>query len=240
MVLKIDFKRIAIKNTFYHLYETPTLAMGYTELHFPMSLFKHIFPGSTLRELEQIHSAAIFPSHLIETGDQGDGIIVHRPGELAIIETADCTPLFFWSDKFPMGGVVHVGWQGLLLGIENKLVALLKENDPHIPLDSFFFYLGPAIEKKCYEVGTELLEKFSAKSFASQIFAPHPQKKGKYLMDISSGIRLSLKENGIDNNRIEESPYCTYCESAHFPSYRRAPGTGLRINNFFFLKDNAG
>jgi len=161
---------------------------------------------------------------------------------MAVIETADCTPLFFWyhdSTNYSIGGVVHIGWRGLLKGIEKKLLELLAAKFVNIDIRQLNVFLGPAIEKNCYEVGPDLYEMFSPKTYRDDIFSPLDIKRDreyKYLLDVKKGIRLSLRESGIPDQRIWESTLCTFCEKDRFPSYRRCPIPGKRIYNFLLLK----
>jgi YfiH family protein len=161
---------------------------------------------------------------------------------MAIIKTADCTPLFFWyhdDADCTIGGVVHVGWRGLLKGIEKKLLELLAVKFGTVDIRRLNIFLGPSIEKNCYPVGPDLYEMFSAKSYRDNIFSPFYSKKDrviKYLLDVKKGIRLSLKESGIPDQRIQASTLCTFCEKDRFPSYRRCPTPGKRIYNFLLLK----
>jgi YfiH family protein len=216
-------------------------------------------------ELKQVHadtlrfSSQITPGISDTPGTEGDGIILDQKQTVAIIKTADCTPLFFWDKGGAVGGVVHIGWKGLLKGIERKLLEVLREKFPVVDLGRLNFYLGPSIERKCYEVGPDLYEAFSIKTYRDKIFYPFspgtaeetnssggnhlPRKAGatepgsrKYRMDVKKGIRLSLKEGGIKSHQIRESGLCTFCEVDRLPSYRRSPEIDGRIYNFLVLK----
>jgi copper oxidase (laccase) domain-containing protein len=132
--------------------------------------------------------------------------------------------------------VIHIGWKGLLQGIEQKMLKLLEESPVKVEPGQLNFYLGPAIERKCYEVGHDLYEAFSIKGFRDDIFFPVRGCDRKYLLDVRKGIEFSLKEAGIEERRIAVSDLCTFCEAGRFPSYRRCPGSGERIYNFLLLK----
>ncbi len=149
-----------------------------------------------------------------------------------MIQTADCLPLFFFDRDQSRGGVIHVGWRGLQQGIETKLISLLGRDR-----GKYDFYLGPAIERKCYEVGEELPVLFRGKTYADRIFTA--LGGGKYSMDLKYGLILSLDEAGIRPERIHDSGLCTYCSNGRFPSYRRDGKTGMRIFNFIMLKHSA-
>lgn len=239
-----EFIRKNVNGGFVNYYENEGMIMGFTETGFVLNDLAAFFPCSRLVELKQIHSDLIFSADEIKQNrdgtpeTEGDGIILEKPGEMGIIKTADCTPLFFWTADYTMGGVIHIGWQGLLKGIEKKLTAKMQEK--RIPPENIFFHLGPAIEQKCYEVGTDLYHVFSAKPYRDAVFFPkqgsEKENQTKYLMDVKKGIYLSLEESGVPARNLSDSPLCTFCETGRFPSYRRDKASGRRIYNFLMLK----
>ena len=214
------------------LFENERLLFGYTAAGFTSSALQRLLPGRPLLFLKQVHSDRILSQAEWRPAAEGDGLILDRPGAAAVIQTADCLPLFFYHDDSSRGGVIHVGWRGLQKGIDEKLVARLAGD-----LGQYNFYLGPAIERKCYEVGEELLRLFKGKAYADKIFTP--LGGGKFSLDLKSGLTLSLRAAGVVPGRIHDSGLCTYCSGGLFPSYRRDGKTGKRIFNFFMLKNGA-
>ena len=109
-----------------------------------------------------------------------------------------------------------------------------------IPPADVYFHLGPAIEKKCYEVGPDLHQAFAEKSYRDAIFSRKPGggqgKDEKYVMDVKKGICNSLRESGVPARNVSDSPLCTFCHTERFPSYRRDKAAGRRIYNFLMLK----
>jgi YfiH family protein len=234
--MAIDFIRKSINGCFFNYYENQGIVFGFTEKGFRLKDLSTYFHVQRLKELKQVHSDILcFSSEISEIsegmeGMEGDGIILDEPGTMAVIKTADCTPLFFWEKNYAGAGVIHIGWQGLLKGIEKKLMTLLEER--HLALNNLFFYMGPAIEWKCYQVGSDLYEKFAGKWYREKIFYQDR-------MDIKKGIFLSLQESGVPAERIMDGGICTFCEAKRFPSYRREKrngDTGGRIYNFLLLK----
>lgn len=234
------FERKAIGGHVVNVYESPAMIMGFTETDFPLDLLKDTFKPHRLVELKQIHSNTVWLSSQVQAGveggvTKGDAIILDQKNTMAVIKTADCTPLFLWSEeKEPVGAVVHAGWRGLQHDIERKAIDKLIETFPHTSPDKLHAFLGPAIEAQCYEVGKELYDSFSKKSYRDAIFLPHP-KEDKLLMDVRKGVHLSLIESGIPQGHIVESPLCTFCEKNRFPSYRREPHIDGRIFNFMIV-----
>ncbi|MCK4761003.1 MAG: polyphenol oxidase family protein [Candidatus Aminicenantes bacterium] len=239
----LKLKRVKYKNKFVNIYEDRGLVFGFTELGFALPDMAAFFELSHIIELKQVHSDMVLCGSRIEPGDEGDGIILEQENRIAVIKTADCVPLFFWDKDFAFGGIIHVGWQGLHKGIEKRLLELLVEKSPPVDPGNLYFYLGPSIERACYEVGQDLYEMFSKKSYREGIFFEPAVPPGipisagkKYLLDIKKGIALSLQEEGIRAEQVMSSGICTFCERERFPSYRRDNKTGSRIYNFLFFR----
>jgi hypothetical protein len=226
----IDLAETEFAGHFLALHESAALVLGFTGGDFPAAGLKRLFPGRPLLFLKQVHSDRIAAAADWRAGLEADGLFLDRPGAVAVIQTADCLPLFFFDDARRRGGVIHVGWRGLLAGIEERLAERLGAD-----LGSFSFFLGPAIEKNCYEVGEEIPPLFAAKKYAKEIFSS--KGRGKYAMDLKAGLALSLKALGVAAGRIQDSGLCTFCSGGRFPSYRRDGGTGKRIFNFLLLKN---
>jgi YfiH family protein len=174
--MNFDFTRKQVNGHFLNYYEDNHIILGFTEKDFrPEDLANH-FNIYRLTELKQIHSEIIHLSSQIETMKvpeeepkiNGDGIILDAKKTMAVIKTADCTPLFFRDTHYTTGGVVHIGWQGLLKGIEEEMIRLLEKRS--VSPQDLHIFLGPAIESDCYEVGQDLYDKFEKKEYRDKIF----------------------------------------------------------------------
>ena len=211
------------------VYENARIIFGFTELDFSAAALQRFFKPQPLLFLRQIHSARIVRAMEWQAGAESDGIFLEKPGPVAVIQTADCLPLFFFAKDFTVAGVIHVGWRGLWQGIEKTLLAMAPGNP-----GKYIFYLGPAIEKKCYPVGDDLYRLFRDKPYTEDIFTP--RQDGKYLMDLKAGLIRSLLNAGIGTAQIQDCDLCTFCLKNRFPSYRRDGKTGKRIYNFLTLR----
>lgn len=224
----IDPARRSIAGRLLFAHEEEKLIFGYTTGDFPSSLLKALFPGRSLLFLKQVHSPLIIAAGEWRPGIEADGLLLDRPGTVAVIQTADCLPLFFFDGERRRGGVLHVGWRGLQQGIEQKLAERLGAD-----FGRFAFFIGPGIEKGCYEVGEELQESFADKPYARYIFSR--SRAGKLWLDLKAGLKLSLRCLGAAEESIGDCGLCTRCADGLFPSYRRDGGTGRRIFNFLSL-----
>jgi YfiH family protein len=222
-----------------HLYRSPRVMWGFTELGVTLAELSGLFSGgkTAVRQLKQVHSGIVRLSSEVDANGEveGDGIILDQKDIAAVIRTADCTPLFCWHEEGMVGGVIHIGWRGLLKGIEKEALARVRALKGMQGVNRLRFFMGPAIEQTCYEVGRDVYDLFAGKPFREEIFLCRDKGTGKYLLDVKKGIRLSLRGEGIEAARIDDSGICTFCEPERFPSYRRQAGTGKRIYNFLLL-----
>ena len=228
----IRFSEKTIGTSRYYRFQERHLTLGYTACGFDKSLFPSIFPDTKTLELKQVHSDIILQASQINGEMAGDGIILDKADTVAIIRTADCTPLFFFSDEAnpPVAGILHIGWRGLQAGIEKRLLDQID-----CERSSLQFILGHSIEGACYEVGEDLVKQFSKKQYIKKDPDLVFHRSGdRITMDVKQGIILSLTEEGILKEQIENVPICTRCHP-DLPSYRQDK-TSERIYNFMVLK----
>jgi copper oxidase (laccase) domain-containing protein len=83
--------------------------------------------------------------------------------------------------------------------------------------------IGPSLEMKCFEVGQEVAEKFE-ESFGSRTNIIKPLGNGKFLIDLWKANKDMLMEQGVPENNITISGFCTKCNEELFFSYRRDKG----------------
>lgn len=241
-ITEIRLERIERGAYFINIYETDYITLGFTEGDFPLQELPLLLncKDTPIKELKQVHSNRVYLSSHLKEGEEtkGDGIVLDRPETFGVIKTADCIPLFTWNDGATAAAVVHVGWRGLLKGIEQRTLQLLDKTTARPDRKGLNILLGPAIEQKCYEVGTDLYDAFAGKHYRGHIFSPLDGKKGKYLMDVKKGLVLSLQGLGIRKEQITDCGLCTFCLEERFPSYRRDPFSKGRIYSFMLLKGN--
>ncbi|MGM0608041.1 MAG: polyphenol oxidase family protein [Candidatus Muiribacteriota bacterium] len=82
-----------------------------------------------------------------------DGLIAFEKLEFpVVIKTADCVPVFFFHKSKNIYGILHAGRKGTELGISINLMKILKGKKLNV--NDFYFFIGPAICKNCYEIDT--------------------------------------------------------------------------------------
>jgi hypothetical protein len=137
------------------------------------------------------------------------------------------TPLVFVADCLPIalagpGGVamVHGGWRGLAAGIVSRGAELVEASAAAI---------GPGIGRCCYEVGDEVLERFTRLG---------PGIAEGRMLDLVEVARRLLEEAGVP--QIEAAGLCTSCEAELFYSHRRDGERTGRQAGLVWLEDRGG
>lgn len=235
----MKLKRVEYKGSPFHLFENEKLILGYAEINAEGEYIEEYFFAEKTFQLDQVHGNKIFSTDEVKGYPEGDGLILSERNVLAVIRTADCVPLFFWSKDGNSAGVIHVGWRGLHSKIGINLLNILKQKGFESPVpeesvtdtNDLLFFTGPAIEGKCYTVQQDVVDKFKDFSFSNKIFSKTPEG---YDMDVTKGIELCLIEQGIPKANITHSGICTFCDP-RFPSYRRGDRE-KRIFNFILIK----
>jgi hypothetical protein len=77
------------------VYENAGIIFGFSEINFSAAALKRFFQPQPLLFLKQIHSARIIKAREWQAGSESDGLLLEKPGVVAVIQTADCLPLFF-------------------------------------------------------------------------------------------------------------------------------------------------
>ncbi len=102
----------------------------------------------------QIHGVGIVEATSAGNLGEADAIVTHTRGLPCTVATADCVPVVV--EAADVVAVIHVGWRGALAGVvDQALDALNASASP--PLRAA---IGPAIGPCCYEVGTDVADRF--------------------------------------------------------------------------------
>lgn len=165
--------------------------------------------------MRQVHGNEVV---IITKGDEFptcDAMISSLTGVGLAALAADCIPILF-QDKFKgVIGVAHAGRVGTTLHVGQKTVEKMVEVFGS-SVDDVEVFMGPSIQKCCYEVGLEVT--------AGLEEALHV-RNGKYFLDLQSINKAELLDIGIQEKNIEVSSVCTCCDKNYF-SYRREGKTG--------------
>ncbi|MGL5254450.1 MAG: polyphenol oxidase family protein [Brevinema sp.] len=111
----------------------------------------------TLHTFRQTHSTIILPPDGCSQVE-ADGLIGSTPGDLLVINTGDCIPLFFYAPDIETISIVHCGRVGLKNLIALKAIENLVQRGANA--SNIYVHIGPHISAEAYEVGKEILKEF--------------------------------------------------------------------------------
>lgn len=170
--------------------------------------------------LEQVHGTEIYTtgSENIQTGD---GIYTTSKDAVLFVKTADCMPIFFWSQEIPLFGVLHSGWKGTRDGITNLCIQLMKNLYPSLQLN---FYLGPCIRREEYEVREDVSQFFD--KFEGAVV----QVNEKLYLGLDKVIETIVGQSGFT---YADSRISNFSDPGYF-SHRKGD-TGRNLNTIRIL-----
>ncbi len=154
-------------------------------------------------------------------GPKADAVVTNRPGVALGVGTADCGPILFADAAAGVIGAAHAGWRGAIDGIAETAIAAMVTLGAR--RERLVAVLGPSIAQKNYEVGPELVARFTADNPDNRrFFVPSP-RQGHALFDLPGYTVARLTAAGVTAVSID---LCTYAEPERFYSYRRATHQG--------------
>ena len=124
--------------------------------------------------------------------------------------TADCVPLFLWDKEADLVALVHAGWRGVAQLLPQQTALEMQALGAKGPLQAF---LGPHIQKCCFEVQEDTAQQFPQTCWVRQ--------NGKLFIDLTLEIRRQLQEAGLTENAIYAPDFCTCGNAEQFFSWRR-------------------
>jgi polyphenol oxidase len=145
--------------------------------------------------------------------------IVTRLRALAIgVTTADCGPVLLADPQACVIGAAHAGWRGALTGVIEATVAAMERLGA--ARGQIRAAIGPMIRHANYEVGPDLIARFTAEDRASNRFFSAAARDGHARFDLGGYVAARLERAGV--GQIEDLGLCTYADPDRFFSYRRA------------------
>ena len=177
---------------------------------------------------DQIHGNNIIQidqdnSNIFTTLSDADGFITKKKGQGLLIKHADCQSICFFDPKIRAVANIHCGWRGLVNGIIEKAILLLKDMGSN-PSD-IFAVISPSLGPCCFE--------FRDWKKLLPLWMHNFIVRERYL-DAWAVTEFLLKNYGISEKRMFNFRICTKCSPLHF-SYRRSPVSG-RLATVIALK----
>lgn len=151
---------------------------------------------------------------------EADGLYTNERRYGLLIFTADCVPLLIYNKKSNIIGAFHSGYKGTLSSICKRAIeAMDKEGNDRSFIE---VYIGPHIRQCCYEIGDEVIEKFSKKQGYKEDFIIDN------MLSLDKVIYDDLLSIGILQENIHEIKHCTKCSKE--PLYNSYRGQGEAAN----------
>jgi purine-nucleoside/S-methyl-5'-thioadenosine phosphorylase / adenosine deaminase len=197
-----------------------------------------------LVRVRQVHGAAVVvrrggtppTDHLVEA----DILVSDDPATAVSVQTADCVPILLVDPRRRAVAAVHAGWRGLAAAAPAAAVLAMQDQFGSRPSD-LIAAAGPSIGPCCYEVGSDVYERFALASPVSVAFQNwfHPSAQatirnramtkggvstptpGKWYFDCWRATRDQLVSTGIPSPQIHVIDLCTASHPDAFCSYRR-------------------
>jgi len=163
--------------------------------------------------MNQVHGDAVeIISQHADVSPTCDALVTAVPGITLAVMTADCIPLLLSSSS--VVAAVHVGRRGLLNGVANKTVKVMRD----LGATSVSALIGPSICGTCYEVDENTF---------NEVVAEHPlcasrTAQGMHSLDLVAGLVAELEKSSVTST-IDSR--CTK-EDPNLFSYRKSQRTG--------------
>ena len=164
-----------------------------------------------------------------------DGLVTDEPGIVLSTFYADCVPLFFVDPMHHAIGLCHSGWRGTVGRIGAKTIGMMSMEYRSRPED-IFCAIGPSICQQCYEVGTDVAERFFQEFPEGGRELCYPTVLGKYQLNLWKANEIVLRGAGILPEHLAVTNICTCCNANLLFSHRASKGR--RGNLGAFLKLN--
>ncbi|HEY6099799.1 MAG TPA: peptidoglycan editing factor PgeF [Anaeromyxobacter sp.] len=180
--------------------------------------------GLEFARVRQVHGArSVRASAPTPPVEEADVVVSTEPTVAATVSVADCVPILVADRRTGAVAAVHAGWRGTLERAAAEGVAALRAAGSR-PAD-LVAAVGPSIGPCCYEVSSDLAERFRA-DMSPEVVLPGARPR----LDLWKANLLVLEASGVAPDRVDVLRRCTSCERGLFFSHRRDAGrTGRQV-----------
>lgn len=203
----LSFPPYSSKNLAYHVGDDQEAVRGNRELveaEFGPTIYMNQVHGDSVVVVEGIPMLEV----------TADALVTEQPNVALAVLVADCIPLLLWDEDKTCVAAVHVGRRGLLNGITEKTIEIMRA----MGAGHIHALLGPSICGRCYEVGADIYQGV-VEAFPD---AESRTSKGSFALDLPKALYSQLARMDVS---VMASKKCTV-EDLEFYSYRRDRVTG--------------
>lgn len=184
--------------------------------------------------LKQVHGVrvvdaddlALFGSDV--QAPEADAAVTSAQERVLAVLTADCLSVVISDDKSSVLGAAHAGWKGLVAGVLEETLALMKKKNPLA--DGWRAWVGPGIGAAAFQVGHDVRQAFAPElAIKPELCVADVGVSEKWRLDLAGLAQLRLSLMGVET--VELSGCCTVTDvedamTPTFFSYRRDRQTG--------------
>lgn len=200
-------------------------AIARVEVNRARALQRLGMPSASLCTVRQVHGAEVVVARAPQPRRprmEADALVTDRCGITLGVLSADCAPVLLVDPDAGVIGAAHAGWRGALAGVVEATVEAMVGLGA--VRERMRAAIGPCIAQASYEVGPELLARFSEEDpSAADLFLPIAASD-RLLFDLKGYVLRRLGRAGIDL-RVA-LPHDTHAEEAQFFSARRTRQRG--------------
>lgn len=152
---------------------------------------------------------------------KADAIITDQLDTPLVMRYADCVPLLLYDRAKRAIGLGHAGWRGTVKGMASSIVRMMQKTYGS-KADEIEVVIGPAISRRNYRVGEEVVRQANAYFGADAGVIWRDPANGAAHLDLWRANRLDLERSGV--TAIKALEICTYENTDDFYSHRRENG----------------
>jgi YfiH family protein len=164
--------------------------------------------------VRQVHGARVVDVDTPGGGGDADALVTIGTDISLVVLAADCVPIALVAGRAV--AAVHCGWRGLLAGVVDAAVRIVRERGG-APVRAV---VGPCISPTHYEFGADELEQVTRRLGPA---VAGRTETGSAALDLRAGVGVALESAGVDDHT--DVDVCTYASADHF-SHRRDGVTG--------------
>jgi YfiH family protein len=228
-----------------HLFTTRAWRLGAGEVREQSAAWKEVedaigIVSGRLVRVRQVHgNRAVRAAHAAAGYIEADILVADDPTYAIAVQAADCVPLLIADRRTGAAAAAHAGWRGLAQGVPAVTVATLVREYGSRP-DDLLAAIGPSIGPCCYEVGSDVRDRFEQGGFepnrTARWFLSQPRSSdrnpsmpgirshlgsGHWVLDCWTATRDQLVDAGVWPGRIFTAELCTASHPDVLCSYRR-------------------
>lgn len=162
--------------------------------------------------------------------DGVDALVTDKSGLVLAVTVADCLPLYLFCPGRNIIALAHIGWLGLDKGIVCSVLEAIKDAYCR-DLSGFYAVFGPHIGSCCYEVKSDVADRF-------KLYPEAIQRRGqKIFLNLASIASAQLAALGVPEKRILASQECTMCAYQSYFSHRRDQNDPVKAQIAYIYQD---